>query len=315
LWLILDPKGAIQGLVQNNFDFGATESGAKTDNPQRGLKRRRKMATMNVQMSNDSPKEGEPENVTEDPQEQKEEQPYLGSWKTKEAAEEGFGNMKKLLDQQGNELGTLRKQADFFQKQMSSMQGQQQQAQQPQEPQGPDYSKELKAVEKQMQELDPDEPDYNREFAKLFAQSNQIVAQSATQQALSAAQEEFKRALDERDVQAMHKDFYKDNPDFNTPDMQMRIQEYLGQDQTGMSDPVVAYREIQRDDAMAKIAEYEQAIAEKDRLLSLKKGEESTGKVVTKGQSTQQQTQKQSKARGADLDKGMREVLQNMGAA
>jgi len=265
--------------------------------------------TVNVQESNDRSAEANPDNGTGELQEQ----PYLGTWKTREAAEEGFNNMKKLLDQQGNELGTLRKQTDFFQKQMSGMQQGQQQQLQKQEAQGPDYSKELKAIEKQMTELDPDEPDYNKQFAKLFAASNQIVAQSATQQALTAAQQEFKKALDERDVQSMHKNFYKENPDFNTPEMQMRIQEYLGQDQTGMSDPVVAYREIQRDDAMAKVAEYEQAISEKDRLLALKKGGESTGKVVTKGQSTQQQT-KQPKARGADLDRGMMEVLQNMGA-
>lgn len=266
------------------------------------------MATVNVQMSNEKA-DAKPDNGTGEPQET---QPYLGTWKTKEAAEEGFSNMKKLLDQQGNELGTLRKQTDFFQKQLTGMQGQQQ-PQQQQAQQGPDYGKEMKAIEKQMQELDSDEPDYHKNLSKLWTASNQIVAQQATQAALTAAQQEFKQALDERDVQAMHKNFYKDNPDFNTPEMQMRIQEYLGQDQTGMSDPVVAYREIQRDDAMAKIAEYEQAIAEKDRLLSLKKGEEATGKVVTKGQSTQQQT-KQPKARGADLDRGMMEVLQNMGA-
>lgn len=266
------------------------------------------MATVNVQMSNEKA-DAKTDDGTGEP---KKDQPYLGTWKTKEAAEEGFSNMKKLLDQQGNELGTLRKQTDYFQKQLTGMQQGQQQTQQ-QAQQGPDYGKEMKALQKQMTELDPDEPDYQKQLGQLIMSSNQLAAQNATQQALTAAQAEFKKALDDRDVQTMHKNFYKENPDFNTPEMQMRIQEYLGQDQTGMSDPVVAYREIQRDDAMAKIAGYEQAIAEKDRLLSLKKGEESTGKVVTKGQSTQQQT-KQPKARGADLDRGMMEILQNMNA-
>ena len=267
------------------------------------------MTAVNVQASNEKADEAKPDNGTGEPQE---DQSYLGTWKTKEAAEEGFSNMKKLLDQQGNELGTLRKQTDFFQKQLSGMQGQQQ-PQQPEAQQGPDYGKEMKVLQKQITELDPDEPDYHKQLGQLMLSSNNLAAQNATQQALLAAQQEFKQALDDRDVQAMHKSFYKDNPDFNTPEMQMRIQEHLAQDQTGMSDPVVAYREIQRDDAMAKIAEYEQAISEKDRLLSLKKGEESTGKVVTKGQSTQQKT-KQPKARGADLDRGMMEVLQNINA-
>ena len=268
------------------------------------------MAMVNVQQSNDEVKAppAAPEDGT---QQQGEEQPYLGTWKSREAAEEGIQNLQKLLDQQGNELGTLRKQADYF---MKNQQQAQQPKQQEQKAQGPDFGKELKAIEKQMQELDPDDPDYNKQFASLFSASNQIVSQQATQTALQAAQQEFKKALDDRDVQTMHKNFYRDNPDFDTPEMQMRIQEYLAKDQTGMSDPVVAYREIQRDDAMAKLAEKEAALAEKERLLQLKAGADSTGKVVTKGQSTQQQT-KQPKARGADLDRGMMEALQRVGGA
>ena len=262
------------------------------------------MAVINVQESN------EPKANTEiktgqdsDTGQPAEQQSYLGPWKSKEAAEEGFANMKKLMDQQGNELGMLRKQTEYLMNQGQQSQQPQPQRQEQGDP-APDYGKELKNIEKQIQELDPDEPDYNRNLAKLITQSNQIASRDATQRALSAAQEEFRRELDDRDVQTMHKNFYRDNPDFDTPGMQMRIQEYLQNDQTGMSDPVVAYREIQRDDAMAKVAEYEQQLAEKERLLQLKAGEEATGKVVTKGQSPGQKT-KQPKAQGADLDKGM----------
>ena len=166
----------------------------------------------------------------------------------------------------------------------------------------------MKAIQKEMSSLDPDDPTYQKDLGKLVIASNQIAAQQATQNALSAAQEEFTKALDERDIQSMQKDFYRDNEDFNTPDMQMRIQERLANDQTGMSDPMVAYREIQRDDIAARATELEEENAEIKRLLELKKGEESTGKVVTKGQSPQQKT-KQPKATGADLDKGMQEAL------
>ena len=248
---------------------------------------------------------------TEEAEAPAEEKLYFGKYKTLEAAEEGFNNLSSMAGNQANELGTMKQQLQFFQKQLEGAQQGKQQAQPKQEaPAGPDYGKELKVIEKQMQELDPDEPDYHKQLSKLWTASNQIVSQQATQAALSAAQQEFKAALDERDVQTMHKNFYRDNPDFSTPDMQMRIQDYLANDQTGMSDPVVAYREIQRDDAMAKVAEYEKSIAEKDRLLSLKKGEEATGKVVTKGQSTQQQT-KQPKVKGADLKRGMMEAFEN----
>ena len=79
------------------------------------------MAMVNVQQSNDEVKAppAAPEDGT---QQQGEEQPYLGTWKTKEAAEEGFQNMKRLLDQQGNELGSLRKQTEFMMRQQQQPQ-------------------------------------------------------------------------------------------------------------------------------------------------------------------------------------------------
>jgi hypothetical protein len=246
------------------------------------------------------------ENTPEVP-EPEEAQPYLGTWKTREAAEEGFANMKKLFDAQANELGTLRKQTDFLQKSLEETKGQSKKAE-PAKPAGPDYDQELNSLQEAMSQLDPDEPTYQKELGKLIAKSNQMAAQKATQTALAAAQAEFKKALDERDVQAVHKDFYKANPDFNTPEMQMRIQEYVAKDPHGMSDPLVAYREIQRDDAMQKAQQLEQALAEKERLLALRQGEATTGKVVTKGQSPQKT--KPIKATGADLDRGMFEALE-----
>lgn len=234
-------------------------------------------------------------------------EPYLGTWKTREAAEEGLKNLTNKLDAQGNELGTLRKQNEFFMNQQNS-QGQPAKAE-PEAQKGPDFGAELKAVQAEMGKLDPDAPDYQKSLGKLVIKSNQIAAKQATQDALTAAQQEFKSVLDERDMAAMHKDFYRENPEFNTPEMQMRIQEYLTNDRTGMSDPMVAYREIQRDDIAAKAAELEAENAEIKRLLELKEGEAATGKVVTKGQSTQQKT-KLPKATGADLDRGMMEALQ-----
>ena len=260
------------------------------------------MPTVNVQASNekadDPNKAGEGDNKSDDP--------YLGTWKTKEAAEVGMQNMQSLLDNQGNELGGLRKQVDFLQQQPKAPA----KAAPAEEETGPDYGAEMKAVQKQMSELDPDDPEYSKEMGKLVVASNAIAAKDATQKAVAASKAVFKAELDERDAQAMHRSFIDSNPDFNTPEMQFRIQEKIDKDQTGMSDPVSAYREIQRDDAMAKLAVSEEANTEKDRLLGLKQGENETGKVVTKGQSTQQKTN-QKKAVGADLDAGMLEALNN----
>ncbi|MBW2094215.1 MAG: hypothetical protein JRI80_04935 [Deltaproteobacteria bacterium] len=239
---------------------------------------------------------------------------YLGDWKTKEEAEKGFASMKELLDRQGNELGLLRKQTDFFQQQLQTLTSQQQPAasgkrQESGKPQGPDYSKEIAKIQDEMAQLDPDEPDYGATFAKLHQKSLDLVAQQAKQEALTAAQAEFQKVLEERDIQKMQEEFYRENPDFNTPEMQQRIQEYMAKDPTGMSDPMVAYREIQRDDAMAEKARLQAELEEKERLLALKKGEDITETVVTKGQSPSGQQTKQTKVTGADLDKGMLEAL------
>ena len=259
------------------------------------------MPKTNVQDPNDpaaDPKTGEGDNKTDEP--------YLGTWKSKEAAEVGMQNMQTVLDTQGNELGGLRKQVEFLQEQSKSPV----KADPVKEETGPDYGAEMKAVQKQMSELDPEDPTYQKDMGKLIVASNTIAAKEATQKAVATSKAEFKTELDERDVKAMHKSFIDDNPDFNKPEMQIRIQEQIDKDQTGMSDPVSAYREIQRDDAMAKLAVAEEANVEKDRLLALKQGENETGKVVIKGQSTQQKTN-QKKAVGADLDAGMLEALNN----
>lgn len=231
-----------------------------------------------------------------------EETPYLDTWKTREEAEKGLANLKSTLDKQGNELGSLRKQMEFSQQMLNDMR---QPKSEP--PQAPNYDKEISAIHKEMAALDPVEDGYQENFLTLLNKAENLTRQ----QTLEAAAQKFKQELDERDIKAAHSSFYEQNPDFNTPEMQVRIQEYLAKDKTGMSDPLVAYREIQRDDIAAIKAQLEADNAELKRLLDLKKGEAETGKVVTKGQSPQQKT-KQPKATGADLDRGMQEVLNRL---
>jgi len=241
---------------------------------------------------------------------------FLADWKTEEAAVEGLANLQGKLGSQGNEVSLLKKQTELLQ---STIEGLKTQTNKPEAetkkeiPKGPDYAKEITVIQDKISKLDPDEPGYQKELGKLIATSNSITAKQASAEgartALDAAQAQFKEALDERDIQAMHKDFYRENEDFNTPEMKVRIQERLANDMTGMSDPMVAYREIQRDDAVeaARVAEEENV--ELKRLLDLKKGEEETGKVVTKGQSPAQQKTKTKKTTGAERDAGMQAAL------
>jgi len=230
---------------------------------------------------------------------------YLGTWRDRAAAEEGLGNMQKVMDSQGNELGSLRQQAQMMQQQLDNMQVP---ADEPEKPAGPDYGKKNAEIQKEMSALDSDDPGYQADLGKLIMASNQLAAQKAAQDALGMAQQEFAKVLDERDMQSTHKDFYRDNPEFNTPEMKMAIQEFLTQDTTGMHDDLSAYFAVKDQVSAGALEEAQTRIADYERRLSLKAGEEETGQVITSGQSLQQKT-KQPKATGADLDKGMMEAL------
>lgn len=234
-------------------------------------------------------------------------EPYLGSWTTKEAAEEGLANLQSKLDIQGNEVGTLRKQVDFTQQVIDKLEARPAPAGTKTE--GPDYSKEISAVQKEMIELDPADEGYQKDQMVLMNKLDAISRKAQHEKTLTAATAMFKKELDERDVKTTHSQFYKDNPDFNTPEMQMQIKDYIAKDTTGMSDPLVAYREIQRDTAAQRTQELEVENAELKKLVDLAKGTNETGRVVIKGQSTTQQQTKIPKATGAELDKGMQGAL------
>ena len=177
----------------------------------------------------------------------------------------------------------------------------------------PDYGKDIQKIQEKIEGLDPDDVGYTKELAKYTGQIAKIAMTAGSEQgarnAIEAAQSEFSKVLNERDVQDMHKNFYQQNPEFKTPEMQVRIQEYMANDPTGMSDELVAFREIQRDDAQTRAQELEEQNAELQRLLDLKQGEEESGRVVTKGQSAAQQKTKQKKLTGPELDQAMWDAI------
>jgi len=235
----------------------------------------------------------------------KPDEPYLGTWKDKTAAEEGLGSMQKVMDSQGNELGSLRQQAKMMQQQIDAMGEQEKPAES--KPAGPDYGKELKAVQEEKAALDIDARDYQAKSSALDSKMFEIVEASTTEKVLGMAQAEFAKVLGERDIQSTHKDFYRDNPDFNAPEMKTAIQEFLAQDTTRMHDDLSAYYAVKEQMSSRALEEAQTQLTDYERRLNLKAGEEETGQVITKGLSPQQKT-KQPKATGADLDKGMMEA-------
>ena len=259
---------------------------------------------MAQQNTNEAPKGDKAADTSE------EQGPYLGTWKDKGQAEEGLTNMQKLLDSQGNELGALRKQNEMMVMNQNQQPAQQAPAE-PQAPAGPDYAKELSAIDSKIAALDMDEPDYQAKQVELNAKSRALVADQATQRALDAAQKQFSETLNQRDVQQMQQKFHEQNPDFQSPEMQLAIDEFLQNDQTGMHDQMSAYFAIQGQGAGQGLTEAQTRIAELEERLNIAGGQDDVGKVVTKSQSPRQTT-KTTKATGKDLDQGMMDAFNNV---
>jgi len=170
-------------------------------------------------------------------------------------------------------------------------------------------------VEDQIQKLDPMAADYQKTLASLVSKSQKLAAADQHGKTLSAAAELMKKELSERDVKAAHDRFYADNPTFNTPEMQAKIKEYIAKDPTGMSDPLSAFREIERDEIAAKAKALAEENAEYKKLIDLNKGKDEAGKVIVKGQSPGQSPTPPQKVTGKDLDAGMKAALEKVKTA
>jgi hypothetical protein len=243
-------------------------------------------------------------------------EPFLGSWKTKEDAAEGLSNLQTKLSEQGNETGSLRKQIEESQSLMGEMQEKLSAAEASAKSMASDRDakgvlSEQDMIAKQIAGLDPVDEGYSKNLMSLLGKSNSLAAKGQHAQTLQEATKAFKQELDARDVKSAHQAFYDANPDFDTPEMQGRVKDYISKDKTGMSDSLSAYREIQRDDAMANALELTKQNEELMGRLDLKKGTDETGKVILKSQSDQN-VKPQTNLKGADRDKAMMDALNGL---
>lgn len=237
-------------------------------------------------------------------------------FKTLEELAAGYNNLSKKLGEQGNELGNLRKETEFHKGQAETfaallkenMGGKVQE----QAPAGPNYGEEINAAKTELSSLDALDPKFLARQAELVDRIAQLTAAAQHEKTLSAAGNMFKQELTARDQQAAKEAFYTQNPDFNTPEMQGRIREFLAKDRTGLHDPMSAFYQIQRDDVAAMKAAIEQENLEYKRLLDLNKGKEEAGKVIVKGQTPPAQETKPAKVTGKDLDLGMLNALRSL---
>jgi prefoldin subunit 5 len=215
-----------------------------------------------------------------------------------------------MIARHGNEVGSLRTEKNTL---LQTIEKLSQGGGQKQEPvnQQPDYGSEIASVDKAIEALDPMSDKYQSDLRQLIAKRTDIVSAIQHQKTLAAASDIFKKELSSRDARMAQQKFLDENPSFNTPDMQMRIKEYLANDKTGMHDALSAFREIERDDARTEAARIKAENEEMKKILELKAGKDSTGKVISKGQSPGNVTKPQ-KVTGRDLDEGMRQILSNL---
>lgn len=221
-------------------------------------------------------------------------QAYL---KTKET----YSSLEKKLGEQGNELGTVKQQNAALAKTLESLSRQPEKKADDKPPR--DFDKEEAEIDKAIEELDPADDAYQKKLAQLTKKGRQIVAARQHEMTLAAAGQLFKKELEDRDVKSTQQQFLDANPSFSTPETQAKIKEAIAKDKTGMLDPMAAFYQIQRDEALAAV---QAAAAEKDELakkLELAEGKRKTGTVIT-GKGAGAPPENIQRATGKSADEG-----------
>jgi hypothetical protein len=244
------------------------------------------------------------------------ETPDLGiggtGFKSPEELASGYQSLMKKLGEQGNELGSLRKEKETLgghaETLASILKEQLTKSQAVVEPKT-NYDAELSTVEQEIQKLDPMTADYSRSLSALVSKSNRLSALAQHEKTLAEAGNLMKKELSDRDVKSSQKAFHDENPTFNTPEMQAKIKEYIAKDKTAMHDPLSAFFQIQRDEVSSQASQLAKENEDMRKLLELNKGKEEAGKVVVKSQGTAPAV-KPGKVTGKDLDAGMMARLQ-----
>lgn len=234
------------------------------------------------------------------------------TFRTVEELAKGFQETKADHGRISNEYGNLKKDHDGLKSQAQTLaetlketlgKGKQEPA-----AQGTDYDKEISAIVDQMSKLDPMTDNYQGQLAKFVAQANALTADKVKNAVLGEAGKLFQKELQDRDIKMSQKEFLKANPTFNTPEMQARINDFLSKDTTGMHDKMSAFFALEKESLAAENDQIKQTNAEMQKALDLQKGKESTGKVIVKGQSPGQVTNKPILT-GKDRDAAMAAAL------
>jgi len=233
-----------------------------------------------------------------------EEAPYLGTYKTKEEAEEGLINLTSKLGEQGQKIGDLGNTVSSLESQLQATQKQIQdfKAAQARAPVVSETEKALAEVTAELADFDPTDDPLG--YSQLQERRYQLGQEVTKEKVLAATREEVQGILTTKDIQTKEEKWLGEHPDFNDPTMQAEIQKLLAK--PGIHDAVSAYYEIKGKMTDAQLAEATKKIEEAEKIANLKKGETTTGKVVTgEGTGVQPKTQTKTKPGTEEYEAGL----------
>lgn len=151
----------------------------------------------------EEPKAEDPKAQDQPKEEPKKEKLYAGKFKSPDDLEKSYSELEKMQGEQGNELGSLRKEKEFLMNQLEQMQAQAQKAAPANVDKAADIQAQLAEISKQVEEGDLSIGEGMIRSAQISAQ----MAQDNTMQSVQAMQQQ-------QVIDASKRSFAEQNPDF-----------------------------------------------------------------------------------------------------
>lgn len=201
----------------------------------------------------------------EEVMEPEEQEMLLGKFRNPEEMAASYSELEKKLGQQGQEVGTLKQMNQMMLEQMQQYNAQAKTppTQDEAQAQAVDYDSQLKQLSEAVETGD-------LSIGEALIQANAIAKDQATQQALS----EYEKLNQKRSLENTKSQFLKNNPDF-TELQKSGALEHVKEELPGLHDDFSAYYAL-------KAQQAQQAVAAKQEVKRISKGDARTEKVLQK---------------------------------
>ena len=219
---------------------------------------------------------------------QQEEKVYAGKFKSPDDLASAYQELEKKLGQQGDEFGKLKAEREALAQQLEqTMQVSKQREDEALSQEPPtDYEQMLREVSKAYEDGDINFQEALLKTNAITAQQTEAKVKAETSQVLERATSQFQEELQKRDSQAVVKEFYKENPDFEEYQKSGKLDEVMQSDR--LADEYSAYWRLKAQTA------FEEGMKKASRIAE---GSEQTGKVLA-DPGTSMQSQNKAKPQG-----------------